>query len=149
MKSVLTYTGIRVSDLERSVEFYTRVLGMSEVGRAEIDPTGGKVVSLVSKEGGHPLELNYYPPGSAHARKYTAGEALDHLAFQVEDLDVALREAARAGHPAVLDIKGTSSRWAYIEDPDGNEIELYVDVPGVDWINDPALIGAPVKPLRL
>jgi len=37
----------------------------------------------------------------------------------------------------------------YIADPDGNEIELYIDVPGVDWHTDPALIGAPVKPLRL
>ena len=37
----------------------------------------------------------------------------------------------------------------YIADPDGNEIELYIDVPGVDWKNDPALIGAPIKPLRL
>ena len=37
----------------------------------------------------------------------------------------------------------------YIADPDGNEIELYVDVPGVDWRADPSLIGAPIKPLRL
>jgi catechol 2,3-dioxygenase len=37
----------------------------------------------------------------------------------------------------------------YIEDPDGNEIELYVDVAGVDWRNDPTLTAAPVKPLRL
>ena len=37
----------------------------------------------------------------------------------------------------------------YILDPDGNEIELYVDVPGVDWQSDPALIGAPIRPLTL
>ena len=37
----------------------------------------------------------------------------------------------------------------YIQDPDGNEIELYVDVPGVDWRNDPDLIMNPVRPLRL
>ena len=37
----------------------------------------------------------------------------------------------------------------YITDPDGNEIELYVDVPGVDW-DDPQLWAAPVlRPLRL
>ncbi len=33
-------------------------------------------------------------------------------------------------------------------DPDGNEIELYVDVPGVDWASDPELIMSPIKPLR-
>jgi catechol-2,3-dioxygenase len=37
----------------------------------------------------------------------------------------------------------------YILDPDGNEIELYVDVPGVDWKSDPSLFNTPVKPLRL
>jgi catechol-2,3-dioxygenase len=37
----------------------------------------------------------------------------------------------------------------YILDPDGNEIELFIDVPGVDWRNDPALVAAPIKPLRL
>jgi catechol-2,3-dioxygenase len=37
----------------------------------------------------------------------------------------------------------------YIEDPDGNEIELYVDVPGVDWKADPSLIASPVRPLAL
>jgi catechol-2,3-dioxygenase len=37
----------------------------------------------------------------------------------------------------------------YITDPDGNEIELYVDVPGVDWRNDPSLVAAPIRPLRL
>ena len=35
----------------------------------------------------------------------------------------------------------------YIPDPDGNEIELYIDVPGVDWRNDPGLIMSPVKQL--
>jgi catechol-2,3-dioxygenase len=37
----------------------------------------------------------------------------------------------------------------YVEDPDGNEIELYIDVPGVDW-NDPALWSTPtMRPLKL
>ena len=43
----------------------------------------------------------------------------------------------------------TVSHSLYIQDPDGNEIELYVDVPGVDWKADPALALAAIKPLRL
>ena len=43
----------------------------------------------------------------------------------------------------------TVTHSLYIADPDGNEIELFIDVPGVDWKNDPALIGAPIKPLVL
>jgi catechol-2,3-dioxygenase len=37
----------------------------------------------------------------------------------------------------------------YIADPDGNEVELYVDVPGVDWKHDPTLVASGVKPLNI
>jgi catechol-2,3-dioxygenase len=43
----------------------------------------------------------------------------------------------------------TVTHSVYIADPDGNEVELYIDVPGVDWRHDPALIAAPVRPLTL
>jgi catechol-2,3-dioxygenase len=43
----------------------------------------------------------------------------------------------------------TVTHSLYILDPDGNEIELYIDVPGVDWRSDPTLVMAPVKPLVL
>ena len=36
----------------------------------------------------------------------------------------------------------------YVIDPDGNEVELYIDVPGVDW-NDPELLARPTQPLHL
>ena len=39
----------------------------------------------------------------------------------------------------------TVTHSLYIEDPDGNEIELYVDVPGVDWDNNPELVASPIK----
>ena len=37
----------------------------------------------------------------------------------------------------------------YVLDPDGNEVELYIDVPGVDWRTDPGLAMAPIRPLEL
>ena len=43
----------------------------------------------------------------------------------------------------------TVTHSLYIADPDGNEIELYIDVPGVDWRSDPTLIAAPIRPLQL
>lgn len=125
MKAKLTYTGIRVKDIDRSVEFYTKLLGMKEVGRSKIEAAGGEVVNLVSEDDGHMIELNYYPPGSKFSATYVVGEGLDHIAFQVEDLDRALEEAAKAGYPTVLDMKGKTSRWAYIEDPNGIYIELF------------------------
>jgi len=57
-----------------------------------------------------------------------------------------LRES---GTPIVGASDHTVTHSLYIEDPDGNEIELYIDVPGVDWKSDPALIAAPIRPLSL
>ncbi len=124
MKAKLNYTGIRVKDLEKSIAFYTQVLGMKVTGSGKIEATKGETVGLVSEDGGHSLELNYYEKGSKYATDYTVGEGLDHLAFQVEDIDKFAAEATRAGHPLILDMKTPTSRWAYIQDPNGIWIEI-------------------------
>jgi lactoylglutathione lyase len=125
MKTKFTYAGLRVKNLDASIAFYTNVLGMKVRGRNTIEATKGTVADLVSEEGGFVLELNHYEKGSPYATNYAVGEGLDHLAFQVEDLDKALAEVKKAGHPVVLDIKTGTSRWAYIEDPNGIWIELF------------------------
>jgi len=125
MKSKFTYVGIRVNDLQKSIDFYTKLLGMKVAGRGKVKQTKGETVALVSNEGGFVLELNYYEKGSPHYTKYTVGEGLDHLAFGVDHLDKALREARSAGYPTVLEMKADGSRWAYIEDPNGIWIELF------------------------
>jgi lactoylglutathione lyase len=124
MKSKLVYVGIRVKDLEESIEFYTKVLGMKLTGRSKVSETKGEVAGLVSEKGGFSLELNYYRPGSPFCTKYAVGEGLDHLCFQVEDYEGALKEAKKSGHPVVKEVKTSSSSWAYIEDPNGIWIEI-------------------------
>ncbi len=114
-----------MKDLEKSIEFYTKVLGMKVTGRNKIEASKGEVVGLVSEEGGHLLELNYYGEGSEFDTKYSVGEGLDHLAFQVDDLKKAIAEAQKAGYPVVLDMKTKTSRWTYIKDPNGIYIELF------------------------
>jgi len=125
MKSTFTYTGIRVKNLEESVRFYTGLLGMKEIGRNRIEATGGEVVALATEKGGPELELNYYPQGNKFAPAYTVGEGLDHLAFRVENLETAIAEFEKAGHPVVVEIKSGSSRWVYVQDPNGIYIELF------------------------
>jgi lactoylglutathione lyase len=125
MKGKFTYVGIRVTNLQRSIDFYTKLLGMKVTGRSKIEQTKGETVGLESEKGGFVLELNYYEENSPYNTKYIVGEALDHLAFKIDDLDKALEEARRAGHRTILQIKAGSSRWAYIEDPDGIWIELF------------------------
>ncbi len=124
MKARFVYVGIRVTDLQRSVNFYTLVLGMKVASRSKIEKAKGEVVNLQSEKDGFVLELNYYEEDSPYNTKYIVGEGLDHLAFNVDDLDKALEEARRAGHKTILKMKENGDRWAYIEDPDGIWIEL-------------------------
>jgi lactoylglutathione lyase len=125
MKSKFTYVGIRVTNLQKSVDFYTKVLGMTLVGRGKIEQTKGETVGLASEEGGFILELNHYEKDSPYNTEYVVGEGLDHLAFKIENLDKALKEAQSAGHRTILEIKANGGRWAYVEDPDGIWIELF------------------------
>jgi lactoylglutathione lyase len=124
MKARMIYTGIRVEDLEASIAFYTRLLGLRARERNSIPSANGVVVDLVNEDGGPPLELNYYEKGSRFDTKYEVGEGLDHLGFEVDDLDRAIEEAAGLGHPVVQEIKSPTNRWVYIEDPNGIWIEL-------------------------
>lgn len=125
MKPKFTYVGIRVTNLEKSIDFYTKLLGMIVLGRGKIEQTRGETVALASEEGGFVLELNYYKENSPYNTKYIVGEGLDHLAFKVDDLDKALKEAQSAGYRTVLEMNADGGRWAYIEDPDGIWIELF------------------------
>jgi methylmalonyl-CoA/ethylmalonyl-CoA epimerase len=121
MRSKPVYVGLRVKDLDKSIEFY-EFLGMKFVGRSKVEATKGEVASLES--GTFIIELNYYERNSPYYCDYTVGEGLDHIAFQVENLDKALTEANSKGYKTLLQVNGEHSRWAYIEDPNGIWIEL-------------------------
>lgn len=125
MKTKFMYAGIRVTNLQKSIDFYTKLLGMKITGRGKIEKTKGETVGLQSEKDGFLLELNYYGEDSPYNTKYVAGEGLDHLAFKVDDLDKALKEARLAGHRTILEMNADGGRWAYIEDPDGIWIELF------------------------
>jgi lactoylglutathione lyase len=125
MKAKLTYVGIRVTNLQRSIDFYTKILGMNVVGRSKIEQTKGETVGLQSEKDSYTIELNHYEKSSPYNTEYVVGEGLDHLAFKVDDLNKALEEARRGGHRTILEINADGGRWAYIEDPDGIWIELF------------------------
>lgn len=125
MKSKFTYVGIRVKDLEKSIGFYTKLLGMKVKGRNRIEKSKGEVVSLESEDSAFELELNYYDNDSPYYTDYTVGEALDHLAFGVEYLTRALEEAHKSGYRIISEMKSGDSRWAYVEDPNGIWIEIF------------------------
>lgn len=125
METKFAYIGIRVKDVEESLKFYTKFLGLKETGRNRIDATKGDVVGLASSDGKLSLELNHYDKDSPYNARYLVGEGLDHLAFGVPDLDAALREAKTLGYEVTHMVKTKNSRWGYVVDPNGIWIELF------------------------
>jgi catechol 2,3-dioxygenase-like lactoylglutathione lyase family enzyme len=116
------YTGIEVKDMDQSIKFYTEGMRMSLVDRHLIHATGGEVASLQSEGSEQLLELNWYP--DAEYRK--GGSELDHLAFEVDDVD---REIARLERLGARRARATEVRPRYVlgfvEDPNGIWIELF------------------------
>ena len=125
MKTKFVTVGIRVKELEKSVDFYGRLLGMVVVGRGKLEETKGEWIELASENDGFTLELNYYEDGSPYCVEYVVGEGLDHLTFKVDDLDEALKEMDLAGYHVKDKHKHGKFRWAYVEDPNGIWIQLY------------------------
>jgi catechol 2,3-dioxygenase len=140
-----------VRDLGRSADFYRDVLGWRQVlpGPGE-EPVGAAGFS--SGRTHHELLLIEVGPD---ATPIPLGRrvGLYHFGLNVGDTDDDLRAALdavqKAGATVVGSADHTVTHSVYILDPDGNEIELYIDVPGVDWQSDPTLVGAAVRPLRL
>lgn len=119
----LYYAGIRVRDLDRSLDFYTKVLGMKVVNQGTM-PHGGKFVHLKSPRGTQRLELNWYPKGSRFHTKYQKGEELDHLAFVVEDVGKAYKELVGKGAGVAVKPSQAEGTEVYVKDPDGIWLEL-------------------------
>lgn len=117
------YTGIRVRNLKKSIRFYTKFFGMKVIAKGKIPSTKGQIAVLKNDDSAQELELNYYPNNVT----YETGEELDHLAFEVDDLDALLKKLELDGiKPVTGVITGGVrwSRWCYIADPDGIWIEL-------------------------
>ena len=97
------HTGIRVKDMDESIAFYTGVLNMTVADKRErTEPTKGEVVTLKSRHSSQLLELNWYASDSPYCSEYRNGEELDHLAFEVDDIDKWVGELHTKGVKIVI-----------------------------------------------
>lgn len=152
----LGHVVLYVRNLERSVAFYRDVLGFRQIAP---DPAGDPELSFpaaafTSASGRTHHELLLIEVGEdAQAQPRGRRVGLYHIGLKVGDTDDELRGALAQLQEAGVTVTGASdhtvSHSLYILDPDGNELELYVDVPGADWRSDPALVMSSIKPLRL
>jgi catechol-2,3-dioxygenase len=138
-----------VRDVQRSAAFYGDVLGWEPAFPATV---GVPAAAFTSGRTHHELLLiEVGEDASPLPRGRHLG--LYHFGLKVGDTDEELRAVVARLNEAGVTIVGASDHTVthsiYILDPDGNEIELYIDVPGVDWKADPSLIMAPIKPLAL
>ncbi|TAJ29327.1 MAG: VOC family protein [Nitrospirae bacterium] len=136
-----------VKDLNRSLAFYRDLLGFQEIGRI----FGGTAAALTSGRTHHELLLIQVgeAPGPMTGRR----RGLYHIGIKVGDSLDELRAAKRELEQAGVAIEGMSdhtvSQSLYLQDPDGNEVELYVDADEAVWKNNPAAVLSPIKPLQL
>ncbi len=117
----LLHTRMRVNDLDATVDFYTKILGLEEVRRSE-SPRGSKLAFLKTPNSDELIEITYFP-GTGDVK---VPEDLVHLAFEVDSLE-AFEAHLKANGMAFSDGPTDSSsggRFAFIDAPEGYEIEL-------------------------
>jgi lactoylglutathione lyase len=121
----ILHTMIRVGDLERSLKFYTEVLGMRVLRRKEY-PEGRFTNCFVGYEDeskAHVLELTH----NWDTKSYDLGNGYGHVAVAVEDAYKACEEVKKRGGKVTREagpMKHGTTVIAFVEDPDGYKIEF-------------------------
>ena len=143
----LGHVVLYVRDMQRSIDFYSNVVGLSVRGRI----FGARAAMLSGGRTHHELLLIEMgeAPGPLQGRRL----GLYHIGWKIGDSLEALRRKRDELEKLGWAIDGMSdhtvSQSLYLRDPDGNEIELYVDDPNMDWRSDDEWMREPVKPLTL
>ena len=123
------HTMVRVKDIEKSLAFYTDVLNMKLDHKKRLEDCW--LYFLTDEENTCQIELTYNdetPEGG-----YELGSGFGHFAFSVDSLDEFTDKISKLGYSYLyppFDLNGKGSKIAFINDPDGYEIEL---IEKVNW----------------
>tara|TARA_Y100000588_G_scaffold67899_2_gene68867 strand:+ start:3680 stop:4126 length:447 start_codon:yes stop_codon:yes gene_type:complete len=136
-----------VRDLRKSSEFYKDILGWKRVAiiedKAVMFSSGRTHHELLIIEAGH-----YATPIPKNPRI-----GMYHFGLKIGNTDEELRSAIKQLRESDVPIAGTADHHVthsvYISDPDGNEIELYIDVQPEIWRDNPTAITEPTKALNI
>jgi catechol 2,3-dioxygenase len=139
-----------VSDVKKSAHFYRDILGWTQTFPE--DPALITKIAVFSAGRTH-HELLLIEVGGHREISSRPRLGLYHFGLKIGDSDDELREALKIIRENNVELVGMSDHTVthsiYIKDPDGNEIELFIDVPGVNWRESPEAIMSPIKPLFL
>ena len=123
------HTMIRVKDIEKSLDFYTKLLNMNIVEKRRLEDCW--LYFLEDESKACQIELTYNdetPEGG-----YNIGSGFGHFAFAVESMDKFSEKLKQNGYKYLyepFDLTGKGSKIAFVQDPDGYEIEL---IEKVEW----------------
>lgn len=139
----LGHVVLYVTNLERSANFYSDILGFNEIMRSQ-------KIALFSSGRTHHELLLIEIGGKPRTHKPEPG--LYHIGLKIGDSPEDVKKAYHELRKKGVTILGASDHKVthsiYILDPDGNELELYADVSD-EWKKDPKAVMAPIKPLDL
>ena len=119
----LLHTMIRVKDAEKSIRFYTELLNMKIDKRKRLDDC--ELIFLTDEEGFNQIELTYNDETPKDG--YVLGNGFGHLAFSVKSLDEFTEKLRSLGYEYLYepyDLNGKGTKIAFIQDPDGYEVEM-------------------------
>ena len=108
--------------MEKSIGFYTNQIGLTFVNRRDIKENNAEIAFL-KDEAGNAIELTHW----RDKKTLTEGDNFDHIAFQVDDIQQSISRLRDHGVTIAMEpysLKGSSSKIAFIKDPDGNWLEL-------------------------
>jgi len=125
---MFVHTSIRTSNMDKSIDFYTRLMGLKLLSRREIPQNNAEIAFLQDAEGkGAKLELTFYRKQKKFIQADYEERIFDHIAFEVKDMEKTIA-LMRRENVTITDEPfrlGSSGPFiAFIEDPDGTLIEL-------------------------
>ena len=119
----ILHTSITVKDMEESIKFYRDVMGLELQSRREIPENKAEIAFLGDEESNARIELTYWKEKEG----WTEGDELDHIAFGVPDMNEAINRFRELKVEIAMDpytLKGSTTRIAFIKDPNGIWLEI-------------------------
>ncbi|HVP92209.1 MAG TPA: VOC family protein [Acidobacteriota bacterium] len=125
---MFVHTSIRTSSIDRSIDFYTRIMGLKLLNRHEIPQNDAEIAFLQDPEGkGAKLELTFYRKQKKFIQADYEDRIFDHIAFEVKNMEqtiATMRKEKITITDEPFKLGPTGPLIAFIEDPDGTLIEL-------------------------
>jgi lactoylglutathione lyase len=118
----ILHTCLNVMDLDKSIEFYTKQMGLKFVNRRDVKQNNAEIAFLKDDAEGA-LELTHWRDKKSLAE----GDNFDHIAFETDNIDARINELRADGVDIAMEpfsLQGSSSKIAFVKDPDGNWLEL-------------------------